>query len=88
MTKGAASKVISRLEAKGFAERKLSKDSQREQVLLLTDTGNKLVPKLAAMADENDTHLFGNLTELQRQSLMALMKELVLHHQLKQVPSR
>ena len=88
MTKGAASKVISKLEAKGFAERKLSKDSQREQVLSLTDTGNKLVPKLATIAEENDSLFFGHLTDLQRQSLMALMKELVLHHQLKQVPTR
>lgn len=88
MTKGAASKVISKLEAKGFAERKLSVGRLREQVLLLTDTGNKLVPKLAALADENDAHFFGHLTELQRQNLMASMKELVLHHQLKQVPTR
>lgn len=88
MTKGAASKVISKLEAKGFAERQLSKDSQREQVLFLTEMGNELVPKLAAMADENDTHFFGHLTDLQRQSLMTLMKDLVIHHQLKQVPTR
>lgn len=88
MTKGAASKVISKLEAKGFAERQLSKDSLREQVLLLTEAGNKLVPILAAMADENDAHFFGHLTDLQRQSLMTLMQELVIHHRLKQVPTR
>lgn len=88
MTKGAASKVVSRLEAKGLAERQLSKDSPREQVLVLTDTGNNLVPKLAALADENDTHFFGHLTEVQRQCLMTLMQELVVHHQLKQVPTR
>lgn len=88
MTKGAASKVISKLEAKGLAERQLSKDSQREQVLCLTESGHALVPKLAAIADENDTHFFGHLTVSQRQSLAALMKELVIHHQLKQVPTR
>ncbi|NTV10492.1 MAG: MarR family transcriptional regulator [Zoogloea sp.] len=88
MTKGAASKVISKLEAKGFAERRLSKDSQREQVLILTEMGRELVPKLAAKADENDTHFFGHLTDLQRQCLMTLMKELVVHHQLKKAPTR
>lgn len=51
MTKGAASKVISKLEAKGLAERQLSKDSQRAQVLCLTESGLALVPKLAAIAD-------------------------------------
>lgn len=88
MTKGAASKIISKLEAKGFAARQLSKDSLREQVVFLTNTGNELVPKLAALADENDAYFFGHLADSQRQSLMALMKELVIHHQLKQVPTR
>ena len=88
MTKGAASKVISRLEAKELAGRQLSRDSQREQVVFLTETGHALVPKLAAMADENDTHFFGHLTDLQRQSLITLMQELVIHHQIKQVPTR
>lgn len=88
MTKGAASKVISKLEAKGLAERQLSKDSQREQVLGLTESGYTLVPKLAAIADENDAHFFGHLTNSQRQSLATLMKDLVIHHQLKQVPIR
>lgn len=88
MTKGAASKVISKLEAKGLAERQLSKDSQREQVLGLTESGHTLVPKLAAIADENDAHFFGHLTNSQRQSLATLMKDLVIHHQLKQVPTR
>ena len=88
MTKGAASKVISKLEAKGLAERQLSKDSQREQVLCLTESGHALVPELAAIADENDAHFFGHLTDTQRQSLATLMKELVIHHQLKQVPTR
>lgn len=88
MTKGAASKVISKLEAKGLAERQLSNNSQREQVLCLTELGHALVPKLAAIADENDAHFFGHLTDTQRQSLSALMRELVVHHQLTQVPTR
>lgn len=88
MTKGATSKVISKLENKGLAERQLTKDSQREQVLCLTESGHILVPKLAAIADENDAHFFGHLTDTQRQSLTTIMNELVVHHQLKQVPIR
>ena len=88
MTKGAASKIISKLEAKGYAARSLSKDSLREQVLYLTEAGNRLVPTLAALADENDAQFFGHLTDSQRQSLMTLMKELVIHHQLKQIPTQ
>lgn len=88
MTKGATSKVISKLENKGLAERQLTKDSQREQLLCLTESGHILVPKLAAIADENDAHFFGHLTDTQRQSLTTIMNELVVHHQLKQVPIR
>jgi DNA-binding MarR family transcriptional regulator len=88
MTKGATSKVISKLEVKGLAERQLSKDRQRDQVLCLTESGHALVPKLAAIADENDAHFFGHLTDTQRQSLSTLIRELVVHHQLKQVPTR
>ena len=88
MTKGAASKIISRLEARALVKRQLSQGRQREQVLSLTETGEALVPTLAAAADANDTHFFGHLTDLQRESLMTLMTELVVHHQLKQVPTR
>lgn len=88
MTKGAVSKIISKLEAKGFVERNLDKESLRGQVLFLTEVGNELVPRLAALADENDAHFFGHLGDPQRQNLMTLMKELVIHHQLKQVPTK
>jgi DNA-binding MarR family transcriptional regulator len=87
MTKGAASKIITKLESKGLAERSPSKDSAREQELSLTKAGNELVPILAAVADENDAHFFGHLSENQRQGLMNLMKDLVSHHQLKQIPT-
>lgn len=47
MTKGAASKVINRLEEKGLAERKLVDGRAREQKLSLTIKGKMLVPRLA-----------------------------------------
>ncbi|WP_292574285.1 MarR family winged helix-turn-helix transcriptional regulator [Methylomonas sp.] len=88
MTKGATSKIISKLESKGLAKRNQANDSLREQVLCLTDEGKQLVPKLAALADENDARFFGHLPDSQRQSLMVLFKELVAHHQLKQLPTK
>jgi len=88
MTKGAASKIISRLEGKALAVRRLADERAREQVLCLTETGDRLVPQLAALADDNDAFFFGHLSEAQRLELMDLMKGLVSHHQLKQVPTR
>jgi DNA-binding MarR family transcriptional regulator len=87
MTKGAASKVISRLEEKGLAQRQWAEGSAREQVLVLTPKGRTLVPKLAKLADANDEYFFGHLPPIERQALVGAMQALVLHHQLKQIPS-
>ena len=87
MTKGAASKVISRLEEKGLAQRQLAEGRAREQVLVLTAQGRALVPRLAALADANDEHFFGHLPAHERQTLMDTMQALVQHHQLKEVPT-
>lgn len=87
MTKGAASKIISRLENKTLVERRLAADSLRGQTLHLTAKGNRLVPELARLADENDAFFFAHLSEDQRKAVMELMKNLVNRHQLKKVPT-
>lgn len=87
MTKGAASKVISRLEEKGLAQRQWADGNAREQRLVLTAKGKALVPRLAKLADANDEHFFGHLPPAERQALVAAMQALVQHHQLKQIPS-
>jgi DNA-binding MarR family transcriptional regulator len=87
MTKGAASKVVSRLEEKGLAERQLADGRAREQCLSLTPAGKNLVPQLAGLADANDAHFFGHLPAAERKALTATMQALVQHHQLKGVPT-
>ncbi len=87
MTKGAASKVISRLEGKGLAKRLLAEGRAREQVLVLTPSGKALVPELAELADANDTQFFGHLPVAEQKALMRAMQELVAYHQLKAVPT-
>jgi DNA-binding MarR family transcriptional regulator len=86
MTKGAASKVVTRLEEKGLARRELAHGSAREQVLLLTPQGRALVPRLAALADQNEEHFFGHMSARERQALMSAFQALVSHHHLKEVP--
>lgn len=87
MTKGAASKVVSRLEEKGLAQRQFADGNTRDQSLALTPSGKALVPLLAAMADANDEHFFGHLGAQERRSLMGAMQALVQHHQLKDIPT-
>ena len=87
MTKGAASKVVTRLEEKGLAQRRPARDGMREQSLQLTRAGRSLVPRLAALADANDEHFFGHLHPAERDTLMSAMRGLVAHHQLKDLPT-
>lgn len=86
-TKGAASKVLSRLEEKGLAARQLADGSSRAQSLRLTTKGKALVPLLAALADANDAHFFGHLPAAERLALTQTMRALVQHHQLKGIPT-
>lgn len=87
MTKGAASKIITRLEEKGLAERQLVDGRAREQSLHLTAKGKQLVPQLAKLADMNDEHFFGHLSQSEQTALMVTLKSLVTHHQLKEIPT-
>ncbi len=87
MTKGAVSKVLDRLERKGLAERRSDPEDGRAQGIVLTAKGRRLVPRLAALADENDAHFFGPLAPAVRRQLSDTMRELVRMHGLKQVPT-
>ena len=86
MTKGAASKVVTRLEEKGLARRQQAEGSAREQVLLLTPKGRALVPRLAALADQNEEHFFGHMSARERQALMKAFQALAAQHHLNELP--
>lgn len=86
MTKGAASKVLSRLEQKSLATRGFAEGNARDQVLSLTRKGRALVPALAALADQNEEHFFGHLSRSERAALMKTFQKLVAHHGFTQVP--
>lgn len=87
MTKGAASKIISRLEQKGLARRQRAEGSAREQVLSLTKRGRALVPRLTALADANEAHFFGHMSPHEREVLMAVFQDLVRYHGFTNVPT-
>jgi hypothetical protein len=45
-----------------------------------------LVPRLCALADQNDAHFFGHLDRQEHDALMNLLQTLVAHHQFTEVP--
>jgi DNA-binding MarR family transcriptional regulator len=87
MTRGAVSKLVDRLEAKGLVRRRENEADRRFQALALTESGRTLVPVLAALADRNDAEFFGHLPAAERAAVETLLKEIVRRHGLRTVPT-
>lgn len=80
MTKGAVTKLADRLIAKSLLLRRPDPDDARAQTLALTPAGERLVPALAAIADENDRTFFGALTAAERKALEKTLRRLAGQH--------
>lgn len=87
MTRGAISKLLDRLVAKGLVERASEEKDRRFQRVALTQAGRSAVPRLARAADENDAEFFGHLGERERSALLELLQDVVRRHGLKAVPT-
>ncbi len=86
LTRGAISKLAERLIVKKLLSRTYAEDDRRYQILVLTASGKELVPKLAAIADQNDEEFFAMLTEKQRSRFFKILKKLAATHQLHNIP--
>jgi DNA-binding MarR family transcriptional regulator len=86
MTRGAVSKLADRLITKALVTRTSSTEDRRYQTLALTTQGRALVPRLAALADENDAEFFVHLKPAERKAIEAAMRDIVQRHGLKTVP--
>ncbi len=86
MTKAPVSRLVERLVQKELVYRQDSRDDGRAQQIWLSSAGQKLVPKLAAIADENDEAFFGQLTVNARLAMIAVMRDIAKQYRLTQVP--
>jgi DNA-binding MarR family transcriptional regulator len=86
MTKGAISKLADRLLEKSLIERRANPGDKRAHTLALSRAGRKLVPRLAALADENDEEFFGALASDERRRLEQLLRKIVKARELTDVP--
>jgi DNA-binding MarR family transcriptional regulator len=86
MTRGAISKIVDRLEAKGLLKRTTSNEDRRYLALALTPQGRAIVPKLAALADRNDAEFFDHLNADERDAIKNAMQDIVRRQGLKSVP--
>jgi DNA-binding MarR family transcriptional regulator len=87
MTKGAITKLASRLVEKRLVKREANPDDKRAQTLSLTSRGRSLIPRLGKIADENDAAFFGLLTASDRGNLNRILERIVKLHGLKDVPT-
>jgi DNA-binding MarR family transcriptional regulator len=86
LTRGAVSKLISRVLEKGLVTRKESSSDRRYQDIELTPAAVAMVPKLAKLADENDREFFGGLSKSERRILTGLLRKTAALHKLTKVP--
>jgi DNA-binding MarR family transcriptional regulator len=86
MTRGAISKIADRLVGKGLVQRSDRPDDGRMQALALSARGKRLVPRLAAMADENDRHFFGVLDSSECEALRAMLEKVASRHGISETP--
>lgn len=86
LTRGAVSKLMTRLLEKGLVHRRESGHDRRYQEIELTKSGKILVPQLARLADQNDAEFFSGLSSTEKNQLTGLLKKLAQIHQLKTLP--
>ena len=86
MTRGAISKLVERLVAKRHILRSADGEDGRYQSVKLAESGRRLVPVLAALADKNDAEFFGHLSAEQLAKLMETLKEIANRRLLRSIP--
>jgi DNA-binding MarR family transcriptional regulator len=86
MTRGAVSKIVDKLEAKGWIAVRSAPSDGRVQVLSLTQSGRRFVPVLARIADQNDERFFRCLAASERDVLGKLLVKLAECNQIRDIP--
>src|SRR5579863_1627049 len=73
LTRGAVSKIIDKLEAKGWIQADAKEGDNRYRLLSLTRTGQRSLPILAQIADRNDSAYFDCLNAKEKAVLWELL---------------
>jgi DNA-binding MarR family transcriptional regulator len=86
MTRGAISKVLDKLEAKHWITRTASREDNRVQLVSPTRPGRRVLPELAAIADDNDSRFFCALDADEQATLRKLLQKLADVHRINNLP--
>jgi DNA-binding MarR family transcriptional regulator len=87
LTRGAVSKIIDKLEAKGWVQADAKEGDNRYRLLSLTRAGQRSLPILAQIADQNDSAYFDCLNAKEKVILRELLIKLAGHNRIHDVPT-
>lgn len=87
ITRGAVSKIVDKLEAKGWIKVGVKEGDSRYRLLSLTRTGQRSLPLLAEIANRNDEAYFDCLSAEERAALRRLLIKLSEHNRIQDVPT-
>ena len=87
LTRGAVSKIVDKLEAKGWIQTEGKEGDSRFRVLSLTRAGFRSLPVLAKIADQNDESFFECLNTREKKILRDLLIKLAEHNRIHGAPT-
>src|SRR5271156_6906431 len=87
LTRGAVSKIVDKLDAKGWIQTEAKKGDSRFRLLSLTRAGRRSLPVLAEIADQNDARYFDCLNAREKCVLRGLLVKLADHNSIHDVPT-
>ncbi len=87
LTRGAVSKIVDKLDTKGWVQTDAKEGDSRFRLLSLTRAGRRNLPVLAAIADQNDARFFDCLSAREKSVLRELLIKLADHNHIDDVPT-
>jgi DNA-binding MarR family transcriptional regulator len=87
LTRGAVSKIVDKLEAKGWVQAEGSAGDSRFRVLSLTRVGLRNLPVLARIADQNDDLFFDCLSAREKDMFRDLLVRIAEDNGIHDVPT-
>lgn len=87
LTRGAVSKIVDKLDAKGWIQTQAKEGDSRFRLLSLTRAGRRSLPLLAEIADQNDARYFDCLSAREKSILRELLVKLADHNHIHDVPT-
>lgn len=87
LTRGAVSKIVNKLDAKGWIQTDSMEGDSRFRLLSLTRAGRRSLPVLAEIADQNDARYFDCLSAREKSVLREVLIKLADHNHIYDVPT-